>query len=82
MKELKINFIASVNEDRIKDVEAIAKELQELGCTIDNILSFTGVITGSTTSGISINDLKIDGIKNIEPDRNVKAISKSIIPKK
>jgi len=28
MKELKVNFIASVNEDRIKDVDAIAKELQ------------------------------------------------------
>jgi hypothetical protein len=82
MEPRKINFIASVNEDRIKDVEVIAKELQDLGCTIENILSFTGVITGSAKSGISINDLKIDGIKNIEPDRNVKAISKSIIPKK
>ena len=77
MKNQKVNFIASVNDDRIDDMEAIAKKLQDLGCTIDNILSFTGVITGSTVSGISLIDLKIDGIKNIEPDRNVKAISKS-----
>jgi len=37
---------------------------------------FLGVITGSTTTDISINDLKIDGIKNVESDRKVKAISK------
>jgi hypothetical protein len=76
MKNQKINFIASVNDDRIEDVDAIAKKLQDLGCTIDNILSFSGVITGSTTTDISINDLKIDGIKNVESDRKVKAISK------
>jgi hypothetical protein len=76
MKNQKINFIASVNDDRIEDVDAIAKKLQDLGCTIDNILSFSGVITGSTTTDISFNDLKIDGIKNVESDRKVKAISK------
>ena len=76
MKNQKVNFIASVNDDRIEDVDAIAKKLQDLGCTIDNILSFSGVITGSTTTDISINDLKIDGIKNVESDRKVKAISK------
>ena len=82
MNNLKVNFIASVNEDRIKDVDAIAKELQNLGCTIDNILSFSGVITGSAAAGISLNDLKIEGIKNVEPDRKVKAISKPTDAKK
>ena len=76
MKNLKINFIASVNEDRIDDIDAIAKRLKDLGCIIDNVLSFSGVITGSTSSNISLTDLKIDGIKNVEPDRQVKAITK------
>ena len=76
MKNLKINFIASVNEDRIDDIEVIAKRLKDLGCIIDNVLSFSGVITGSTSSNITLKDLKIDGIKNIEPDRQVKAITK------
>jgi hypothetical protein len=82
MKNQKVNFIASVNDDRIEDVDAIAKKLQDLGCTIDNILSFSGVITGSTTTDISINDLKIDGIKNVESDRKVKALSKPTVEKK
>ena len=77
-----MNFIASVNEDRINDIEAIAGRLRNLGCTIDNILSFSGVITGSASSTISLNDLKIDGIKNVEADRKVKAITNVSTSKK
>lgn len=76
MKSSKINFIASVKDDSIVDIKAIAKKLKNLGCTIDNILIFSGVITGSTASDISLDDLKIDGIKNVEPGRKVKAITK------
>ena len=82
MNSLKINFIASVKDDSINDIEAIAKKLKALGCTIDNVLSFSGVITGSASSNITINDLKIDGIKNVELDREVKAISQSNVTKK
>jgi len=76
MNNLKINFIASVNDDSIDDIKSIAKKLKSLGCNIESILAFSGVITGSTPSNISLSDLKIDGIKNIEPDRKVKAIAK------
>ena len=76
MKNPKINFIASVSDDRIDDIEAIARSLKELGCTINNVLSFSGVITGTTSPEISLSDLKIDGIKNIEPDRNINALAK------
>lgn len=76
MEGSKINFIASVNEDSIDNIRAIAKKLKRLGCTIDNILTFSGVITGSTDSNISLNELKIDGIKHVELDRKVKSINK------
>jgi hypothetical protein len=76
VKNPKINFIASVREDKIEEIEIIARKLKELGCVIDNVLSFSGVITGITPSDISLKDLKIDGIKNIEPDREVKTINK------
>jgi hypothetical protein len=82
MENPKINFIASVNDDSINDIEAIAGRLKDLGCTIDNILSFSGVITGSASSTLSLKDLKIEGIKNVETDRKVKAISKSVVTKK
>jgi hypothetical protein len=77
MESQKINFIASVREDRIDDIELIAGRLKDLGCIIENVLVFSGVITGSAATGVSLSDLKIDGIKNVEPDRKVKAINKS-----
>ena len=81
MNKSGINFIASVSEDRIADIEVIARSLKDLGCVINNVLSFSGVITGITSSEISLNDLKIDGIKNVEPDRNVKATGKLNVAK-
>jgi hypothetical protein len=81
MKNPKINFIASVNNDRIGDIEAIARSLKNLGCTINNVLSLSGVITGSASSEISLNDLKIDGIKNVEPERKVTATNKLNVEK-
>jgi hypothetical protein len=81
MKNSKINFIASVSDDRIGDIEAIAKSLKKLGCTINNVLSLSGVITGSTSSEISLTDLKIDGIRNVEPDKNLQALNKSNVGK-
>ena len=76
MDSSKIQFIASVDENSIDGIEEIAKRLKQLGCSIDNVLSFSGVITGSTASNISLDDLKIEGIKNVEADRKVKAINK------
>ena len=73
MKDGKIGFIASVDEESIGNINGIAQNLKNMGCKIDNILTFSGVITGSTSSEVSLNDLKIDGIKNIEADRAVKA---------
>lgn len=72
-KNPEINFIASVSDDRIGEIDAIARNLKKLGCRINHVLTLSGVITGSTSQGISLNDLKIDGIKNVEPDRIINA---------
>ncbi len=76
MKNATIDFIASVNDERITDIKKIAARLKKMGCNIDNVLAFSGIITGSASSNISIEDLKIDGIKNVELSRNVKAIAR------
>jgi hypothetical protein len=73
VKNQLVNFIASVREDRIGDIQDIARNLEGLGCKIENILTLSGVITGSASPGTSLSVLKIDGIKNIEPDRHIKA---------
>ena len=76
MKSFQIKFIASVNDDSINEIKTIAKKLKILGCRIDSVLTLSGVITGSTSTNISLEDLKIDGIKYIEIDRNVNAVIK------
>lgn len=74
MKSETLHFIASVNEDRVKDIKTIAGNLQKLGCHIDSVLSFSGIITGSTATAISLKQLKIDGIKYVEKAKEVRAI--------
>lgn len=76
MKQLTVNFIASVKDDRIDDVRSIAQSLIDLGCEITDVLTFSGIITGKANSVMSSKLLKIDGIKEVELDRSVKISSK------
>lgn len=74
-KKNKIKFIASVKEDSIGNIQAIANNFKKLGCTVQDILTYSGIITGNAKSGVSLNDLKIEGIKNVELDRKVSVFS-------
>lgn len=74
MKGERLHFIASVEEDRVKDIQAIAGNLEKMGCAIENVFSFSGIITGSTEKKLSLQQLKIDGIKHVEKAREVRAI--------
>ena len=71
MKTVRINFIASVNDEFVGDVNLIIEKLKKLGCEINNVLQFSGIITGTIPSNIQLNEIKIDGIKNIELDRTL-----------
>ncbi|WP_373524023.1 hypothetical protein [Aquiflexum sp.] len=69
-----IKFIASVEDEEIKNIQQIAEKLREKGCIINNVLSFTGVITGETSGKEdSLQDIKVKGIKHIEEDGEVRA---------
>lgn len=65
---MKKNFIISVNNT--EDVNNIAKKLRDLGCKIDTISSFSGIITGSTE--LLLKELEIEGVKYVEEEREVK----------
>jgi histidinol-phosphate/aromatic aminotransferase/cobyric acid decarboxylase-like protein len=68
------NFIAAVEEKEIPHIQDIAQKLREKGCVIRDVLSFTGVISGTTSGNESkLDDLKIKGIKYIEEDGEVRA---------
>ncbi|WP_373497533.1 hypothetical protein [Aquiflexum sp.] len=74
MANIPIQFIASVEDNEIKNIQEIADKLREKGCVINNVLSFSGVITGETSGNEdSLQDLKVKGIKHIEEDGEVRA---------
>lgn len=69
-----INFIASVEDKEIKNIQEIAESLRKKGCRINHILSFTGVITGQTSGKEgNLDEIKVKGIKHIEEDGEVRA---------
>ena len=76
MNRKNIYFIASVKEERIEAINEVAKKLEDLGCRINHIHSFSGIITGEAAAGTSLQDLKTEDISHIEPDREIKTRQK------
>lgn len=74
MKGEQLHFIASVEEDRVNDIRSIAAKLEAMGCAIESVFAFSGIITGSTIKKLSLKQLKIDGIKHVEKAREVRAL--------
>jgi len=60
-------FIAVVHENQTDKINEIAEQLKKEGAKIDQVLSFTGIITGSTLNLQKLN--KVDGVKSVEEDR-------------
>ncbi|AEL26625.1 hypothetical protein [Cyclobacterium marinum] len=72
---MKKNFIASVEDNATGDIEQIAGQLRQQGCTIKQVLKFSGIITGCSSGKEGrLEDLKISGIKHIEEDRELGAL--------
>lgn len=74
MAKYPTKFIASIEEKEIVNIQKIAQILENKGCKITNILSFTGIISGEIFGDeSSLQELKVKGIKHIEEDGEVKA---------
>jgi hypothetical protein len=72
---MKRNFIASVEDNATGKIEEIAGELRQQGCTINQVLKLSGIITGcSSGKEARLEDLKVTGIKYIEEDREARAL--------
>lgn len=68
-------FIASVEDHMKGDIQEIATQLRKKGCTIRDVLNFTGIITGeSSGKEKNLDELKVKGIKHIEEDGEVDAL--------
>ncbi len=68
-----MKFIAVVTHT--SEAGKIATALRAMGCSIDQVLNITGVITGDSGTR-RLEELKIDGIKSIEADGIKRAIKK------
>lgn len=72
---MKRYFIASVERGSVPQIEQIARNLQDKGCTIHRILKLSGIISGcSSGKEKDLQELKIQGIRHIEEDRQVRAL--------
>ena len=47
------------------------ERLEDLGVRVKDIMPTIGIITGTTASGQALSELQIEGVKNVEPDRDM-----------
>jgi len=72
MKTLKQNFIASVSDDYLDQIEQVVDQLRARGFEIKQVLRITGVITGKVSVKIELSELSIEGIASIEKPRKLR----------
>ncbi|MDQ3278409.1 MAG: hypothetical protein M3Q06_08780 [Bacteroidota bacterium] len=65
-------FIAVVEDDHTEKIDDVAERMKKEGARIDQVLSFTGIITGTTPDLEKLNSVR--GIKSVEEDRENKAL--------
>ena len=65
-------FIAVVDEDQAEKIDEIADRMKKEGAKIDQVLSITGIITGTAPDMQKLN--KVRGVKSVEEDRENFAI--------
>ena len=68
---LKQSFIASVKDDYMNNIHALAEELKKQGAEIQDIHEITGVITGQINKE-NLGKLKIKGISSVNTSRKIK----------
>ncbi len=65
----KQNFIASVQNEHLEQIEQVAQKLRIKGCEITQILPITGVISGWVNANQKLDELHVEGIASIEKQR-------------
>lgn len=69
---MKQNFIASVSDDYLDQIEQVVDQLRARGFEIKQVLRITGVITGRVSAKIELSELSIEGITSIEKPRKLR----------
>lgn len=64
-------FIAVVQDDHLEMINDIADKMKEEGVKIDQVLTITGIITGSAADLQKVID--VAGVKSVEEDKEKRA---------
>jgi hypothetical protein len=70
-----MNIVVTVDKGHLKNITRIARALEALGVSVQQVMKIGGIITGSVKeSKRDLEQLKIQGVKSIETSRTVKAL--------
>jgi len=67
-------IIVTIDEQHLADIQTVANNLQFLGMTVDNILSVSGIITGSARRSLIPSLKAVPGVLDVEEDKEMRAI--------
>lgn len=66
--------IVTVDDAHVSNIESLASTFRSLGMTVSNVLSTSGIITGEVPGHAKEEIKKVDGVVNVEPDEEMRAI--------
>jgi hypothetical protein len=61
-------IIVTVAPDALEQIDRVAKDLRSAGVTVDQVLSATGIITGSVDAGRMTVVGRVRGVASVEAD--------------
>ena len=67
-------IIVTIDEQHLADIQTVANNLQSLGMTVDNILSVSGIVTGSSPGSLIPSLKAVQGVLDVEEDKEMWAI--------
>ncbi|KAA6432507.1 hypothetical protein ACD591_08565 [Rufibacter glacialis] len=69
MDQVKIQFIASIDDEHMDQLNEIVQRLEKKGFSIQKVRKITGTISGIVDSMDKIREAKIEGVKIIDTER-------------
>jgi hypothetical protein len=61
-------IVVTVDPDALNQIDRVAEDLRAAGVAVDQVLSATGIITGSVESGRMTAAGRVKGVASIEAD--------------
>jgi hypothetical protein len=69
-----MKIIITIDDSHVKKIKRVASALKKKGVDIENVLSFSGIITGEVENDQDIEALKIAGVKSVEISKKLGAV--------